>query len=79
MELGADNRARNASEIIKVVQPHSRPLSDIGAGDHDTTGSRKDGRQERVEQDEDLNARRNGADELGKEDDEEKTVASERG
>ena len=78
MELGADNRARNASERIKVVQPHSRPLSDIGAGDRDTTGSRKDGRQERVERDGDLNGRRNGTDELDKEDDKEKTVASVR-
>ena len=40
----------NASERIEVVQPHSRPLSDTGAGDRDTTGGRKDGRQERVEQ-----------------------------
>ena len=50
MEFGADHRAHNASEIIEVVQPHSRPLSDTGAGDRDTIGSRKDGRQERVEQ-----------------------------
>ena len=67
------------SEIIEVEQPHSRPLSDTGAGDRDTTGSCKDGRQERVEQDGDLNGRRNGIDELDKEDEEENTVASARG
>ena len=63
---GANHRARNASERI-------------GVGDRDTTGSRKDGRQERIEQDGDLNRRRNGTDKLDKEDDKEKTVASARG
>ena len=79
VELGADHRAHSASERIEVIQLHSRPLSDLGAGDRDTTGSRKDGRQERVEQDGDLNGRRNGADELDKEDDEENAIASARG
>ena len=65
MELGADHRAHNASERT-------------GVGDRDITGSRKDGRQERVERDGDLNGRRNGTDELDKEDDKEKTVASVR-
>ena len=79
VEFGANHRAYNASERIEVVQPHSRPLSDIGAGVRDTTRSRKDGYQARVEQDGDLNRRGNGIDELGREDDEEKTVASARG
>ena len=57
MEFGADYPAHSASERIEVVQPHSRPLSDIGVGDRDTTGSREDGREERVEQDGDLNGR----------------------
>ena len=79
MELGADHRTQNASERIEVVQPHSRPLSDIGVGGRDTTGSRKNCRQERVEQDGNLNGRRNGTDELDKEDGEGKTIASARG
>ena len=80
VKLGADHCAHNASERIEVVQPHSRPLSDTGAGDdRDATGSRKDGRQEWVEQDGDLNGRRSGGDEIDKEDNEEKTVASARG
>ena len=78
MELGANHHAHNASERIEVVQPHSRPLSDIGVGDRDTTGSRKNCSQERAEQNGDLNGRRNGTDKLDKEDDKEKTVASVR-
>ena len=66
VELGADHRAHKVSERIEAVQPHSRPLSDAGAGDRGTTGIRNDGRQERAEQDGDLNGRRNGADELDK-------------
>ena len=62
VKLGADHCVHNASERLEAVQPHSRPLSDTGARDRDTTGSRKDCRQERVEQDGDLNGRRNGAD-----------------
>ena len=72
-------RAHNASERIEIVEPHSRPLSDIGAGDRDTTGGRKDCRQEWVKQDGGLNEGRNGAYELDKEDDEEKTIPSARG
>ena len=48
MELGADHRTYYASERrIEGAQPHPHPLSDIGV----PTESRKDGREERVEQD----------------------------
>jgi hypothetical protein len=71
MKLGGDHRTHDASERIEVVQPRPRPRSDIGIWNRDTAEGHEDGREERVEQDGDLNGRRDGADELRKGDTEE--------
>ena len=68
MELGGDHRTHNASKRIEVVQPRPRPRADVGVWNRDTTESRKDGHDERVEQHGDLNGGRDGTDELRKSD-----------
>lgn len=65
VKFRGDHRAHDPSERIEVVQPRPRPPSNIGVRNRDTTEGREDGDDERVEQDGDLDARRDGADELG--------------
>ena len=65
MKFRGDHRAHDPSERIEVVQPRPRPPSNIGVRDRDTTEGREDGNDERIEQDGDLDGRRDGADELG--------------
>ena len=64
VKLGGNHRTHDASVRIEVVQPVPGPSRDNREWNCDTTESREDGGEERVEQHRDLDGRRNGTNEL---------------